>query len=110
MDPAPASLFFVFLTMVAGVMLLVAIVAFMLIVRPWLRAFLHGTPVSLLRIVAMRLRGNPPWLLIDAYGTLKRAGSNVTMSDVEIAYIDARNQILTSDDLVELIERKATAR
>jgi len=70
-----------------------------------LRAALNAAPVPLVRIVAMRLRGNPPTLLIDAYIALKRAGMSVTISDVENVYIDSRNRVSTSSDLVEFVKK-----
>lgn len=80
---------------------------FFLLGRPWLRGLLYGTPVPFVRILAMRLRGNPPLLLIDAYIALQRAGVSATIDDVENVYIDSRTRIVTSDDLAELV--KATA-
>lgn len=104
MDATQSTFLFVFLAMLAFFILVVAFV-FVLVLSPWLRAFLHGTPVSIIHIVAMRLRGNPPWLLIDAYIALTRADLRVTIGDVENAYVDARNRVLTSDDLVELVKK-----
>jgi len=72
---------------------------------PWCRAALHGAPVTIFQIIGMRLRGNPTTLLIDAYIALKRAGISTTMDDVEKVYIDGRNHILMTDDLVELVKK-----
>ncbi len=93
-----------------AVFALIVIAVVVLVLRPWLRAFLHGTPVALVQIVAMRLRGNPPSILIDAYIALKRASVSTTIGEVENAYIDAKNRIVTSDDLVELVKAGAKAR
>ncbi len=101
-------LFFAFA--IVAVFALIAIAIVVLVGRPWLRAFMHGTPVSFVQIVAMRLRGNPPSILIDAYIALKRAGIATSIGEVENAYIDARNRILTSDDLVEFIRKRTKAR
>ena len=109
MDAAQKTFVFVFLPMFAFLVLVVAFV-FVPVLRPWLRALFHGAPVSILHIVGMRLRGNPPRLLIDAYIALRRADLEVTIGDVENAYIDGRNRILTSDDLVELVKKGAKAR
>ena len=57
----------------------------------------------------MRLRGNPPMLLVDAYIALKRSGMSATIYDVENVYIDNRNHILTSDELVELVRQREDA-
>ncbi|MDP6718159.1 MAG: flotillin-like FloA family protein [Pirellulaceae bacterium] len=95
---------------IAGTMFVVfALILFaviVLLVRPWLRAALNAAPVPLIPIVAMRLRGNPPTLLIDAYIALKHAGMSTTIGDVENVYIDNRNRVSTSDDLVELVKQR----
>jgi hypothetical protein len=56
----------------------------------------------------MRLRGNPPMLLIDAYISLRRAGIPTTIVAVEETYIDNKNRVSTSDDLVELVKQSAS--
>jgi uncharacterized protein YqfA (UPF0365 family) len=108
MDATQKTFLFVFLAMMAFFALVVAF-AFVLVLRPWLRAFLHGAPVSIFHIVAMRLRGNPPWLLIDAYIALRRADLGVTIGDIENAFVGGRNRVLTSEDLVELVKKGAKA-
>ena len=80
MDATQKTFLFVFFAMLAFSALVMAFV-FVLVLRPWLRAFLHGAPVSIIHIVAMRLRGNPPRLLIDAYIALRRADLVVTIGD-----------------------------
>lgn len=97
---------FALLLMVAMLVffLLVVLSLYLLLLRPWLRAVLHGLAVTLPQIVGMRLRGNSPALLIDACISLKRAGVSVTLVDVENVYIDHKNRILTSDDLVRRVE------
>ena len=109
MDANQPILLFTILAMLAFVALIFMAISILLI-RPWLRAFLHGAPVSLLHIIAMRLRGNPPTLLIDAYIALQRANIRATLADVENTYIDTKNQITTSDDLVAWVKQKPSAR
>ncbi|MGI9456706.1 MAG: flotillin-like FloA family protein [Aeoliella sp.] len=86
--------------------LLFVLVIFAMLVRPWLRAVLHRAPVLLPQILAMRLRGNPPLLLIDAYITLRRAGISTTIDEVENVYIDSSTRVSTSDNLVELVKQR----
>jgi hypothetical protein len=50
------------------------------------------------------LRGNPPLFVVDAYVLLKRSGVNVSIADVEIAYINHKTRVRTRDDLVELVK------
>ena len=98
-----------FLIVAVAILAVFALILFtvlLLLVRPWLRAALNAVPVSLLHIVAMRLRGNPPMLLVDAYIALNRAGRSVTISDVEKVYIDNRNWVSTSNDLAELVQQR----
>ena len=98
-----------FLIVAVAILAVFALILFavlLLLVRPWLRAALNAAPVSLLHIVAMRLRGNPPMLLVDAYIALNRAGRSVTISDVENMSIDNRNWVSTSNDLVELVQQR----
>jgi len=79
---------------------------FLMVVRPWLRALGHGRPVSLISIVVMRLRGNPPLLLIDAYIALHRSGVDISIAEVENTYIDNRIRVRNSEDLVHFVKSK----
>ena len=96
----------VYLLVMLGLFALVMLTVLIQLVRPWLRAILHGTPVTLLQIVGMRLRGNPPSLLIDACVSLNRGGVSATIANVENVYIDHKNRVLTSEDLVEWVKKK----
>ena len=95
---------------IVGLFALIVLAGVALLVRPWLRALMYGTPVSVFDVLGMRLRGNPPVLLIDAYIALHRAGVSVTIRDVETVYVDNRNRISTSDSLVELVQKSVKAR
>jgi uncharacterized protein YqfA (UPF0365 family) len=108
MDATQTTILLAVLAMLAF-FALVVLAVFALLAGPWLRAWLHGAPVPVFQVIAMRLRGNPPNLLIDAYIALKRAGLPASIADVENKYIDARNRVLTSDDLVELMKNGANA-
>lgn len=79
---------------------------FVLIGIPWLRALLHGTPVSLPRIIAIRLRGNSPALLIDAYTTLIHSSVPTTIDAVERTYLESKSRVMTSQDLVDIMKTK----
>lgn len=100
------------LVFVPAVLVLIALIffaslAFVLwIAKPWLRALMHGVPVSLFHILGMRLRGNPPTILVDAYIKLHRAGDDVTLMELEHTYIDSRSRILSDLDLVEVFESR----
>lgn len=64
-----------------GLFLLFALVA------PWLRALTSGSRVRMMQIVGMRLRGNPPGFLIDAYRALVHSGRDVNIREIESWYI-----------------------
>lgn len=83
-------------------------IAVFLVGRTWARAFFHGTPVPFFRILGMRLRGAPSRLLVDAYVTLRRDGSTATLDDVERAFRESGNGILSCNDLVDVVNRYYT--
>ena len=86
MDP-PLLIVLIF---VLGFALLIAFAMAAFLLRPWLRAVLNNTPVSVAHIIGMRLRGNPPILLIDAMIALTRGGVSTTIAEVEGVYVDNR--------------------
>ena len=102
----------VFLFVIAGVLLifcLVLLIAFSMLVRPWMRALLSGEPVALFSIFGMRLRGNPPNLLIDAYIVLRKRGVDTTISEIENTYIDSKTRIFNYADLVDVVESRKSS-
>ena len=75
----------------------------MFILTPWRKALTSGAPVPLLCIVGMRLRGNPPMLLIDAYIKLRKMGVDVSIAIVEVVYITNKGKARTPDILATLV-------
>ena len=75
------------------------------LVWPWVRALLSGTPVPFLYFVAMRLRGTPVALVVDAYTVLRKAGRDVALETVEATYIANRAGVHGERELVGLVER-----
>ncbi len=55
-------------------------------------------------IVGMRLRGNPPMLLIDAFIKLRKIPVDTSIQEVEVVYIRNKTQASTSDALVKLVQ------
>jgi uncharacterized protein YqfA (UPF0365 family) len=86
----------------------ILVMLYFFVFRAWVRAVLYGAPIPMVTILTMRLRGNPPMLLIDAYSALRRAGAHTTISQVEETYIDNRTRVRTSADLIALVKSKAT--
>jgi len=90
-----------FLILLVILLFLVGIVLF---IRPWLRARLGGAlDVHVAHVVGMRLRGNPPMLLIDAYLKLLHSGKQTTIQMVESCYIANKGRVPDVDTLVMLI-------
>ena len=59
----------------------------------WLRALLAGAPVSLLNLVAMRLRQVPYSVMVDTLIKATKAGITLTMDEVEAQYLAGGNVI-----------------
>ncbi len=82
-----------------------ALIAFT-IIKPWRYAFFCGAPLSLFTILGMRLRGNPPMLLINAYVILVQKCVTTSIREVESVYIQNRTRIISFADLVRLVEEE----
>ena len=82
---------------------------FVAIVRPWIRSTMIGIPMSMISILAMRLRGTPVWLLLDAYSQLRHRGSTASIADVERQYLANRSRIHKARDLVDFVEQSAAS-
>ena len=83
----------------AGVVFLILI----LFLKLWLIARFAGVPVSMMQIIGMRLRGNPPKLLVHAYIALRKSGGNISIAEVELAYMANKNQAMDINTLVQLV-------
>jgi uncharacterized protein YqfA (UPF0365 family) len=83
---------------------LVAMVVFFSVVRVWVRAAASGVPIPVLRVVGMRLRGNPAQLLVDAHILLSKAGVQSTLDETEHIFMQNRNRIRTAEELVRLVK------
>lgn len=93
-----------------GVLAFVAVTIMLVIFPPWLRAFLSGAPVSTLQIIGMRLRGNPPRLIVDAHITLVHSQAATSIHEVESVYLGNKDSVRTSADLVKLVTEHVAAR
>jgi uncharacterized protein YqfA (UPF0365 family) len=94
---------------VASLMLfLLGLLVFLLIAlygRIWLRALLSGARVTFPVLVAMRLRGNPPKIIVDAYVGLIHAGTDVSLAQVESLYIANKMEAYSSRELIAIVLR-----
>lgn len=66
----------------------------------WLRATLAGASVSLLNLVAMRLRQVPYGLIVDARITAKKAGIDITINELEAHFLAGGNVVPTVQALI----------
>jgi uncharacterized protein YqfA (UPF0365 family) len=89
-----------------GVGLLVPLLFAWLVIAPWLKAFLSGAPISLVQLLAMRLRGTPAPMILDTHLALVHSGHASDVRRIESLYIANRSRIVTSADLVEIAKRE----
>jgi uncharacterized protein YqfA (UPF0365 family) len=89
---------------VLTIAVLVAMLVFFSVVRVWMRAAASGVPIRVVRVVGMRLRGNPAQLLVDAHILLSKAGVQSTLDETEYIFMRNRNRIRTAEELVRLVK------
>jgi len=66
----------------------------------WLKAMLSKAPVGFLNIIAMRLRGVPYGVVVDARITAVKAGVELTTDDLEAHYLAGGNLIPTVQAII----------
>ena len=82
---------------VAGLVLLGIIISFF---NVWLKAWLSGAYVGMLNLVAMRLRGVPYGLIVDAKIRASKAGIDVDVNEIEAQYLAGGNVIACVQALI----------
>ena len=92
--------------MAVGVATVLLLQFVLLVFKPWIRAILSGAGVPLACVLGMRLRGNQPMLLVDAYIILRKRDIDVSMSMVEVVYITNRTRASTPEALAQLVQEK----
>ncbi|MBL6920451.1 MAG: flotillin-like FloA family protein, partial [Puniceicoccaceae bacterium] len=78
-----------------GLILLIGVFILITFFSIWLRALLSGAAVSFPTLVAMRLRGVPSSLIVDARITSVKAGIEISANDLEAHYLAEGNVIQT---------------
>lgn len=103
--------FWIIVAVVVLLFVTVDVVAFLMFFPPWFRAVRSRAQIPLPAIVSMRLRGRPVRVLVDAYLLLKSKDTAITIAEVEEAYDQNSDRMLTADRLADLItsERKTEA-
>jgi uncharacterized protein YqfA (UPF0365 family) len=82
---------------VAGLILFGIIVSFFSV---WLRARLAGASVSMINLIAMRLRQVPYSLVTDARITARKAGIDISVDEIEAHFLAGGNVIPTIQALI----------
>ena len=90
---------------VGAVALLLLIVLVLILVisaffMTWLRAFLAGAYVGFPTLIAMRLRGVPASLIVDARITAVKAGISISANELEAHYLAEGNVIQTVQAII----------
>ncbi len=82
--------------------LIILIIGFVIIsfFNIWLRAYLSGAAVGFPTLIAMRLRGVPTSLIVDARITSVKAGIEISANDLEAHYLADGNVIQTVQALI----------
>ncbi|QDV48831.1 hypothetical protein [Gimesia fumaroli] len=92
---------------VAGVVMMICLSFLFRLLLPWRRALLCNSHVSILQIIAIRLRGHPPDLLIDALVKLRMNDkTEISIQQIERCYIKNRQANMDADTLVALVEQE----
>ena len=73
------------------------------LLKPWLRLKMLGGQGTLLRVLAMRMRGTPAMTIVEAYTTLLHSGEKVSLAIVESQYVANRSNISSPNDLVQQV-------
>ena len=80
---------------IGGLTLLVLFLAILNFFNTWLKALLAKAPVSLTNLVAMRLRGVPTSLIVDARIIASKAGIELSTDELGSHYLAQGNLLST---------------
>ena len=76
--------------LVVGIVLIVLAIILFFVMVPisiWFRALVSGAPISMGKLVGMRLRKIKIAMIVDAYITGKKAGLNININELETHYM-----------------------
>ena len=82
---------------IAGLVVAVVVLSFFSV---WLRAWLAGSYVGIVNLVAMRLRQVPYGLMVDARIAAKKAGLDMTIDELEAHFLAGGNVVPTVHALI----------
>ena len=104
--PITPAVLVMLVAIIVLVLVLSVLVLVLSIVSPWVRGLLGGAYVSCLEMLAMRLRRNPPGLLIDAYLVLIRRGIRSSIQIVESTYVAHKGESMDASQLAQWVEQR----
>ena len=87
-------------TVVAGIIAVIALIVVISFINTWLKAMLAGAPVSILTLIAMRLRGVPYGMIVDSRIMAVKAGLDLTINQLEEHYLAEGHLIHTIQALI----------
>lgn len=87
-------------TVVAGIIAVIALIVVISFINTWLKAMLAGAPVSILTLIAMRLRGVPYGMIVDSRIMVVKAGLDLTINQLEEHYLAEGHLIPTIQALI----------
>lgn len=87
-------------TIVAGIIAVIALIVVISFINTWLKAMLAGAPVSILTLIAMRLRGVPYGMIVDSRIMAVKAGLDLTINQLEEHYLAEGHLIPTIQALI----------
>ena len=93
---------------VAGIFLLVLFILIISFFNVWLKAWLSGAPVNIATLIAMRLRGVPYSLIVDARITAAKAGVDIPSDEFEQHYLAGGDVIQTTQALINSLKAGIT--
>lgn len=105
--PLFASTFFslpVIAIVIGGILLLIVLVVLIAFFNVWLRAWLAGASVKIVTLVAMRLRGVPYALIVDARITATKAGMDIPIERFETHYLAGGDVIQTTQGMINAVK------
>ena len=88
------------ITVILGIVALVAFVVIISFINTWLKALLAGAPVRMLTLIAMRLRGVPYGMIVDSRIMAVKAGLDLTINQLEEHYLAEGHLIPTIQALI----------
>ncbi len=87
-------------TVVGGIIGIIALVVVISFINTWLKAMLAGAPVSILTLIAMRLRGVPYGMIVDSRIMAVKAGLDLSINQLEEHYLAEGHLIQTIQALI----------